>query len=178
MDRGTKPEGSSPPLAEIFESLESSLLLYAQRMVRCEETARDLVQDAFMRLHRQREAVRFPKAWLERTVHNLSINHLRRAHREIRFPEEGQGKSLEDRESVEPQPHELLCRQETIDLVQKLMEGLEPRKRELLRLKFAERLSYRDIGLRTGMSTGNVGFQLHTLIKTLATRIKNNGGLQ
>ena len=71
-------EGAPPDSIEsLYAAQESALLCYAQSLVRQNETAQDIVQEAFMRLHADFATVRQPQAWLYRTVHNLALNHLR-----------------------------------------------------------------------------------------------------
>ncbi|MSU22121.1 MAG: RNA polymerase sigma factor, partial [Pedosphaera sp.] len=66
-------------IEELFAALESPLLNYAVRLFNELDVAEDVVQEAFMRLHAQFEKVREPRRWLYRTVHNLALNHRRRA---------------------------------------------------------------------------------------------------
>lgn len=57
----------------------------AQRLVRDEDTAHDIVQDAFLRVMENRDrydASRPFRAWFQRIVRNLAIDHLRRHRRE------------------------------------------------------------------------------------------------
>ena len=45
----------------------------------------------------------------------------------------------------------------------------------LIHLKYQEELQYQEIGRRTGLSAGNVGFRLHHLLKTLADGLRRVG---
>ena len=47
--------------------------------------------------------------------------------------------------------------------------------RELLRMKFEERMSYGEISEKSGLSVSNVGYKLHTVIKSLAVEMKAEG---
>src|SRR6478672_11210037 len=64
-------------IEELFAALESPLLSYALRLTGELGAAEDMVQEAFMRLHKQFAEVREPRRWLYRTVHNLALNHRR-----------------------------------------------------------------------------------------------------
>jgi RNA polymerase sigma factor (sigma-70 family) len=55
------------------------------------------------------------------------------------------------------------------------LETLDTRSRELVRLKFNEGLSYKEIAERTGLSIGNVGYILHHAVKTIALELARNG---
>ena len=68
-------------------------------------------------------------------------------------------------------PDEQIIRLEGIGLVRISLEALDDRGRELIRLKFNDELSYKDIAARTGLTTGNVGFLLHQALKTIAVEL-------
>jgi len=165
---------AAPPLLEtLFASHESALLRYAQRLVNNNETAQDIVQEAFMRLHADRETVRQPQAWLYRTVHNLALNHLRDNRKIVRLDgEEGAQMDLPD---TLPLPDEHLQRLEAIGATRLCLDALDARRRELLRLKFTEGLSYQQISERTSLSVSNVGYLLHHALKDLAAGLRRAG---
>ena len=71
-----------PTLRQVFEVEESPLLRFAHGLTGRRETAEDLVQEAFLRLHAHWEEVAHPKAWLYRSVRNLALNHIRDHKRE------------------------------------------------------------------------------------------------
>jgi len=54
---------------------------------------------------------------------------------------------------------------------------LDERSRELIRLKFTENLSYKEISSRTGLTSGHVGYLLHHAIKSLAEELTRKGVL-
>ncbi len=49
----------------------------------------------------------------------------------------------------------------------KTLEQLPENQREVIRLKFQQELSYKEISEATGLAVGNVGFLLHTGLKRL-----------
>jgi len=161
-------------IEELFEALESPLLAYALRMSGELSVAEDTVQEAFMKLHAQFSEVREPKRWLYRTVHNLALNHRRNAGKIVRLEVSS---SEEGPESIDlqPLPDEQIVRLEGIGLVRLSLETLDERSRELVRLKFNEELSYKEISARTGLSIGNVGYVLHHALKAIAEELARNG---
>ena len=47
--------------------------------------------------------------------------------------------------------------------------------RDIVRLKFVEELSYKEISERMGLKVGNVGYKLHHALKQLAFELQQNG---
>jgi len=165
-------------LEELFLALESPLLSYAFRLTGNAELAEDIVQEAFMRLHAHFATVEKPRLWLYRTAHNLAANHHRQSAKIIPIQ---QNEDLDTPEhelsDLKPLPDEQIARLESIGIVRLSLQSLDERARELVRLKFEENLSYKEISNRTGLTVGNVGYILHHAIKELADELARNGML-
>ena len=170
---------AAPPRAEtieeLFNALESPLLNYALRLAGELSVAEDIVQEAFMKLHAQLEQVREPRRWLYRTVHNLALNHRRDSSKIISLNAKADEPEGNDATDPQPLPDEQIARWEGIGLVRLGMEALDERSREVLRLKFTENLSYKEISERTGLKIGHVGYLLHHALKAMAEELSKNG---
>ena len=160
-------------IESLYAAHESALLAYAQSLVKQNETAQDIVQEAFMRLHVDFENVRQPQAWLYRTVHNLAVNQLRAGRKIVPLvTEEANPIELCD---AQPLPDEYLAKMEAIGQTRLSLDVLDARSRELIRLKFDEGLSYKEISERTSLSISNVGYLLHHALKDLAEALQKAG---
>lgn len=155
---------SSPESLEtLFLSEESRLLHYATGLTGNFATAQDLVQEAFLRLHRVRETVVQPRAWLFVTIRRLASNY-RRKHQRLSALEEAHENTGEPDAVL---PVEEMERSEAVLLLRLCLEELPERDRELVQLKFENELSYEEIARRTGLSSGNVGYRLHHALKAV-----------
>ncbi len=166
------------PIEALFQALESPLLSYALRLTGDLNAAEDLVQEAFMKLQAQFADVRDPRRWLYRIVHNLASNRRRESAKIIAIEAAGQNDpAAGDAADPAPLPDEQLVRMEGIGLVRLTLESLDERSRELIRLKFTENLSYKEMSGRTGLTTGNVGYILHCALKSMAEELARKGVL-
>ena len=172
-DQASAQPSEPETIEELFRALESPLLHYALRLTGQSNVAEDLVQEAFMRLHAQFNEVREPRRWLYRTVHNLALN-LRRDAQKI-VPLEQPNEPARESADPRPLPDEQIARWEAIGLVRLSLETLEQRAREVVRLKFVEGLSYKEISARTGLGVGHVGYLLHHALKAVAEELARNG---
>jgi len=172
---------AGPPRCESIESLfvalESPLLNYALRLLGDRALAEDAVQDAFMKLHEQFAEVREPRRWLYRTVHNQALNHRRQAGKIVPLhqPADDASDAASDATDPQPLPDEQIARWEGVGLVRLTLETLDPRSREVVRLKFEENLSYKEIAERTGLKAGHVGYLLHHALKSMAAELAKSG---
>lgn len=162
-------EDEKPTLLEVFKAEESALLRFAHSIVGQRETAEDLVQDAFIKLHAHWLEVAQPRAWLFRCVRNLALSYLRDHRRETPIME-GQ-----DFASPQPDPEQSLGKLEAIGSLQELVADLSPDDRTLVSLKYQEGLKYAQISQRTGLSVSHVGYKLHHALKNLAESLRRRG---
>jgi RNA polymerase sigma-70 factor (ECF subfamily) len=171
-----EPSGAES-IESLFAALESPLLSYGLRLAGNRETAEDIVQEAFMKLHEQFAEVREPRRWLYRTVHNLALNHLRRSNKVVSLTPPGREEDPTTPEISDPQPlpDEQIARWEGIGQVRLCLKSLDERSRMLVQLKFTENLSYKEISSRTGLTVGHVGYLLHHALKTIAGELARNG---
>jgi RNA polymerase sigma factor (sigma-70 family) len=160
--------GERPSLRSVFEAEESGLLRYALGLTGRRAVAEETVQEAFLRLHGLWAEVENPRAWLYRCVRNLALNH-RRDHRpETELPDEAPAPEA-------ALPVETLARDEAVGAMRLLLAELPPEDRTLVQLKYQDDLKYQEIGRRTGLSAGNVGYRLHHVLKALADGLRRAG---
>ena len=150
---------------EVFERFEIPLLQYAARITGDRERARDVVQETFIKFQRNGALNRAdePATWLFTVCRNGALNICRKERRMMYLDEE----LIESREGEQPMPFERLEEEEAAAFLTRIIETLPPRQQEVLRLKFQNDLSYRQIADITKTTTNNVGVLIHTALKTL-----------
>jgi RNA polymerase sigma-70 factor (ECF subfamily) len=75
-------------------------------------------------------------------------------------------------ESATPTPAAIAERKDSTSRVLRLLERLPENQQEVVRLKFQHGMSYRQIAGITGLSETNVGFLIHTAVKTIRSRMQ------
>lgn len=71
----------------------------------------------------------------------------------------------------DPRPDDVAEQRDESNNVLRLMTALPANQQEVLRLKFQNSLSYREISAITGLTETNVGFLIHVGIKALRERL-------
>ena len=159
------PDASSLVQAAVARH-QAPLLRYATRLLHGDSNrAQDVVQDTFVRLMAQPsdQVDGHVAEWLFTVCRNRVTDLLRKEGRMSLFAE-GQAERLV---APEPRPGATLERSEQHAAVLRLITQLPPNQQEVVRLKFQNGFSYQEISRITSLSVTNVGFILHTAIKSL-----------
>jgi len=155
-------------LSRVFDEHHRALMGYASHLMGDDERASDVVQDAFVRLCKQpREQVEDRvKQWLYAVCRNRAMDILKKENRMRTMADAGAGQASRDAD-----PRAVAQRRDTARQAGSLMQRLPPRQQEVIRLKVEGGLSYREISELTGLSVSNVGYLLHTGLKSIRTRL-------
>jgi len=154
---------------------EAKLLVYVTQIVSVQEEARDLVQEAFIRVWRNLDQYdsrfRF-STWLFRIAHNLAIDHLRRRREPVISLERGEddeGDEMRiDPADVRRGPLGELANRELAEALRREIEKLQPSYRELVVLRHLVGLAYSEIAELKGLPLGTVKnklFRAHSVLR-------------
>lgn len=154
---------------EAVEAHAPALTRYARSFTGDEDSARDIVQETFLRLCREpREKIEDHLVpWLFRVCRSRALDRKRKEKRMTTLEPDHLAR-MPDESST---PARAAEQGEATALVLQHLEALPERQRELIRLKFQNGLSYKEIAAITDLSVSNVGFILHTAIKALRTHL-------
>jgi RNA polymerase sigma factor (sigma-70 family) len=163
VDSMSRPLPQDQWIQSAVLQFEAPLTVYAARILGDSDRARDVVQETFLRLCRQDRAEVGPHLleWLYLVCRNRALDLLRRQKTRQAAPLEptvacriaAPAKQIEDRD--------LAAR------IISMLDELPENQRAVIELKFQKGLSYKEISRETGLSVSNVGFLIHTAIKTL-----------
>jgi RNA polymerase sigma factor (sigma-70 family) len=144
---------------------QNALTRYATHLLRDPDRARDVVQDTFVRLMAQSPAALDGHVveWLFTVCRHRALDVARK---------EGRMKTLADHEAeqvaaAEPRPGRTLEQAETQAALLALIDHLPANQQEVIRLKFQQGFSYKEISRITALSVTNVGFLIHTAVARL-----------
>ena len=158
-----------------LERFEAPLVRYALGFTGDLETARDVVQDTFLRLCEQPPGATdgHLAQWLFTVCRNRALDVRRKQSRMTTCTETTEAE-LDRRAFADraPTPADAADTRERAAHALGLLADLPLNQREVVRLKFQHQLSYQEIAAVTALSVGNVGFLLHTALKTLRLRME------
>ncbi|MDR3677102.1 MAG: sigma-70 family RNA polymerase sigma factor [Acidobacteriota bacterium] len=148
-------EGDRSAFDALIRLYDQNVLRLALQVVGSPEEARDLYQEAFLKVYRSirhfRSEAKF-STWLYRVVMNVCLDHLRRQHtrKEVQVPmvEEGEPEFFQtvpdDRPTLDPE--RTTHSKEIGQRIQVALDRLNPRERMVFELKHYQGLKLRAIG--------------------------------
>jgi RNA polymerase sigma-70 factor (ECF subfamily) len=152
----------------LFEELRKPLLRYLICLGLSADEAQDVVQDAFLNLHRSLAggaAHQNGRAWLFNVAHNQARNRQKSYHRRFGRPlEDGALEMLN-----ESTPEHAVLKKEKLRQLSSAIRTLTEAERECLLLR-AEGLRYREIGEVLEMATSTVADTVDRAVKKLAEK--------
>jgi len=165
--------GDDLAFAALYNRYKRPLYVFALRMLRQPEKARDAFQSAFLKTFERRaelaRVLRF-KSWLFTVVRNICLNELRRSKSLIQ--------TVEDMDDVQGEDvGAMLEREDEARVLMEVIERLNPEYREVLLLREYEDLAYDEIAAITGSTESSVKSrlfrarqQLHRIMKPYVAR--------
>jgi RNA polymerase sigma-70 factor, ECF subfamily len=156
----------------LFERHFAELYQFAYRYVRAEDTAQDLVHEAFLRLWRQREQVDLggpaARSYLYTVVRYQALDHLRHRRVEERWRQEYAAPSvLEQNAVLAPDPDQELAAREIVAAVRHAVDALPLRQRQVIHLRWHQQASYDQIAEALGISPRTVAIHIGRAIQRL-----------
>ena len=161
--------GNKEVYRHIFENYFKVLVLYAISLTNDKLRAEDLVQNVLMSLWLKREGIKIQsslKSYLYKSIHNLFINEYRREERKCTILEQIHYEVLQ--QSIE---EEELYMQMRLEWINKEIELLPPKSKEIFVMNKKRGLSYKEISNILGISENTVESHIGRAMKRIRKNI-------
>jgi RNA polymerase sigma-70 factor (ECF subfamily) len=166
-------KGDGDAFAELYDRYFSYLCACATVYVLDFETAKEVVNDVFVKVWNRRGALEFPiHYYLVKSVHNHSLNHIRAAKSKRATLEKYKAEMLDFMEEFTVSENSALALMEAHEMEQMIrnaVDCLPARCRQVFEFYFYDGLSPAEIALRMNINVNTVRVQ----IKTAIDRIKS-----
>jgi RNA polymerase sigma-70 factor (ECF subfamily) len=173
--------GDRAAFEKLVRLYESNVLRLALQLARSEDEARDLFQEAFLKIYRSLDRFRFESrfsTWVYRVVMNVCFDHLRRAsrRREQQAPVSAEGRPEffqalpEGRPGLDPE--RALRGKEISRRLDAALTRLSPRERLVFELKHYHGMKLRAIGEYCGTSEENAKNSLFRATQKLRAELQ------
>jgi len=168
--------GDHTAFIEIYERYWMVLYLHARKMLRNEEEAEDIVQELFSALWLKRESLQLKTtiaAYLYSAIRNRVFNQIE--HKKIVTDyQRSLQQFLEEGELV---TDDLYRERELAELIEKEIQALPVKMRQVFELSRKQHLSYRDIARQLDISEHTVKSQVSNALKILKTKLNVSTGV-
>jgi RNA polymerase sigma-70 factor (ECF subfamily) len=159
--------GDVAAFRQLVERHQRRAFAIALALVRDENDARELVQDAFLRVYKGLNSFQGSSSfftWLYRIITNLSIDLIRKPGRQLADIDEARFESDESQEAEFPllarvdgaDPVDVVRRREIASRLQTALDALPPYHRGVIVMREIEGLSYEEMAVAMGVSKGTI----------------------
>ncbi len=168
-------EGDQEALAELVRRYQQDIFRFCQHYLRDFELARELTQETFVRVYvaRQRfDETRKFRPWVLCIARNLSLNELKRK-KPVRMESLEEYASMardpdgELHRSSDGIPDQELMEKERREVLARLLDSLDAQAREIVMLRFFQKMAAKDIAEVVGSTEGAVRTRIHRILKSL-----------
>lgn len=160
-------QGDDAAFRQLVERHQRRAFAIALSLVRDENDARELVQDAFVRVFRGLDKFQGTSSfftWLYRIITNLSIDLMRKPGRKLADMDEARFECDESQEAEFPllsridgsDPIDVVRRREIGGRLQSALDALPPYHRGVIVMREIEGLSYEEMATAMGVSKGTI----------------------
>lgn len=156
----------------VFHYYYSGLCAYAERITHDEKTAEDIVQELFVILWMKHDSIQIKtslKNYLFTAVKNRSLDHLKKE----RTKEKGIQNISYTAKPTENLSIYWFAESELKELIDKCLENLPPRCREIIVMSRFEGLKNQEIADKLGISKRTVELQISNALKQLRGDLKD-----
>ena len=171
--------GDDMAFRHLIERYHEPLIRFLYRLVGNREAAQDVFQDTFLQIHQSLEGfdrTRPFKPWLFTIAANKGRDAMRRAQRRFALSisprDDDDGPTIDLADIRLPGPETGLSAQEKSEMVQRAIDRMSPRLREILLLAYFQRLTYAQIAEAYGVPIGTVKSRLHAAVASFADHWK------
>lgn len=170
--------GDRSAVSELIERHSRRVRDYIRMMVKDRDVAEDIFQETFVKAVRVIDEGRYTDngkflSWVLRIAHNQVIDHFRaqRQNKTLTEAEAGYDVLGSLRLAEKTVEDELVARQTESD-VRALIEALPPEQREVVRMRYFEGLSFKEIAEQTGVSINTALGRMRYALINLRRMIK------
>lgn len=162
--------------AVMMDKLATPLTRYLVKKVQNHEDASDLVQEAFLRMHKfqQTHSLDNARAFLYKTANNLAIDQMRRnrVHDKYLSFEMLPNQSDNDDDKMVPSAERYVSAEQELAKTYEVIDGMPPKVRRAFLLHRGKDLSYTEIAGEMGVSNSMVEKYITEALKILRKELR------
>ena len=151
-------QGNGKAFEVLLLRYKSKVFSYVFILVRNRELTEDIFQDAFIKAIQTIQHGKYVEsgkflAWINRIAHNLIIDHFRKEKNENTFSADSVDyEIINDSKLTEKSIEDVLSNEQVLRDVVQLVDCLPPSQQTVVRMRFFEELSFKEIAEKTGVS--------------------------
>ncbi len=167
-------QGSEESFTEAFDQHYAPLCFYADKFIHDMDESRSLVQEVFVDLWTKRSKIHIKqslKSYLFKSVRNISLDYIKHKNVESKYLKHSQHESESD-------DRDLIEEAELNACINRAVEELPEKCREIFLLCRFEDLTYKEIADRLNLSIKTIEMQMSIALKKLRLKLTDRQHIQ
>jgi RNA polymerase sigma-70 factor (ECF subfamily) len=153
-------DGSQKAFSILYKTLYNQIYNHILYLVKKKELAEDLTSEAFakafVRIHKFQDEISF-LMWPKTIAVNCVIDEMRRKHMNVINEAIDKGdENFEFTSEFDLSPEDKYIQMETREVVEKNIDSLSPRAKQVVSHRYIDGLSYKEIAEKMGLSIGTI----------------------
>ena len=174
-------EGNNAAFEVLLTRYNSKVYYYIYQIVRDKELTEDIFQDTFIKAVMTIQQGRYFESgkflgWINRIAHNLIIDHFRKEKNENTISADGYDYDIINNANLtDLSIEDILSNEQVLRDVVKMVDYLPPVQQEVVRMRFFEDLSFKEIAEKTDVSINTaLGRMRYALLNMRKLAAENN----
>lgn len=173
--------GSDAAFDLLVDRYQSKIYTTIVLIVKDQKVAEDLLQDVFVKVVKTLQSDKYNEEgkfqpWVMRIAHNLAIDYFRKAKRYPTVVMEDGSNLLNSLSFAEESVEDRQIREDSIELVKRLIQGLPEAQKEVLIMRHYLDMSFQEIADQTGVSINTALGRMRYALIHLRKKMKQLNG--
>jgi RNA polymerase sigma-70 factor (ECF subfamily) len=164
-------DGDEQAFKDLFEKYYSPMCLFARQLLNDYELAEETVQDMFVKVWEKRTLLTIDtsvKHYFFRSIRNQCLNRIQHEKIKLRYAHE-----MTVRAQQEADPEAYFVEPDLLSRIEKSINSLPPRRREIFRLSREKGMKYKEIADTLHISVKTVEAQMGLALKFLREELRD-----
>jgi RNA polymerase sigma-70 factor (ECF subfamily) len=169
-------EGQEDAFCTLYANYKERLFYFALKFVKSKDFAEDIFQDVFTAVWKNRSFIN-PNEPFSSFVYTIARNRILNLLRDLSYEDDLKEHILSNAIDFDEETHEMVVADDLKSIVNKAIEGLTPRQKEVFQMSREGEMSYKEIADQLGLSVYTVQEYIASSLKSIRSYLSKYGDM-
>ena len=169
-------DGQEDAFCKLYANYKERLFYFALKFVKSKDFAEDIFQDVFTAVWKNRSFIN-PHEPFSSFVYTIARNRILNLLRDLSYEDDLKEHILSNAIDFDEGTHEMVIADDLKSIINKAVEGLTPRQKEVFQMSREGEMSYKEIADRLGLSVYTVQEYIASSLKSIRSYLSKYGDM-